>query len=168
MSKTELIVRDMCQPGKASLIIGGCFGSESKGSAASWLAYELSKRGQQFDIVSSGAGSQAGHTSIHKGKRRVSFHLPTSPWIFQDEGGFNGIMYLNSGSIITPEVFFEEIKEYKGKVFVHPMAAIVTPECIEAENRADSAQTKIASTRKGVGEALSRKVLRSGMVAKDH
>jgi adenylosuccinate synthase len=41
----------------------------------------------------------------------------------------------------------------------------VTPECREAEMQADSAQTRIASTRKGIGEAISRKVLRSAKLA---
>jgi adenylosuccinate synthase len=167
MTKTELIVRDMCQPGKASFIVGGQAGSESKGSAAAWLALKSMELAQPFTYVTTNAGAQAGHTSIHKGKRRVSFHMPTAPWIMQDEG-YNPIVYLNGGSVIDPEGFEKEIEGYKGDLFVHPNAAIITDECREAENRPNSAQTKIASTRKGVGEAIARKVTRSAQVAKDH
>lgn len=168
MTKTELIVRDMLQAGKASFIVGGNWGSESKGSAASWLAKEVAKSWNRYDIVTTNAGAQAGHTSIHKGKRRVSFHMPTAPWIFQDEGLVPPTVYLNAGSIIDPEGFAEEVKGYNGEVFVHPLAAVITDECREEENKAGSAQTKIASTRKGVGAALSRKVARSALTAKDH
>jgi adenylosuccinate synthase len=161
----------MYQPGKAAFVAGGQFGSCGKGCAAAWLAYQLAKMGRQYDICTSAAGVQSGHTSIHKGKRRVSYHLPTAPLIFQDEHGeYRGITYLNSGSIINPEELEKELRDtgYKGLLFIHPRAAVITPSCIEAENKRDSAQTKIASTRKGVGEALARKVARSGMIAKDH
>lgn len=165
-TKTDLLIRDMAEPGKASCIIGGQWGSESKGSAAAWLAQEMMKRGCPPAFVTTNAGVQSGHTSIHKDKRRVSFHMPTAPWVMQDEG-YLPTVYLNAGSIIDPDVFLEEAKNYEGPIYVHPMAAIITDECREAENRKDSAQTKIASTRKGVGEALARKIARSGKVAKD-
>lgn len=171
MHKADLIARDMFAPGKFNTVVGGQFGSCGKGCAAAWLALQLAKQGKQYDICTSAAGVQSGHTSIHKGKRRVSFHLPTAPFIFQDEHGeFKGITYLNSGSVIHPESLEKELADtgYKGLLFIHPRAAVVTQECIDAENRPDSAQTKIASTRKGVGEALARKVTRSAITAKDH
>lgn len=170
MTKTELILRDMLQPGKASCLVGGQWGSESKGSAAAWLALELCKRGQQFDIVTTNAGAQAGHTSIHKGKKRVVYHLPTAPLITQDETGKSGVVYLNSGTIIDPEAFEKELNDsgFQGDVFIHPVAAVITDACREAELKPDSSHTKVAGTRKGVGQALSRKVARSGQVAQDH
>jgi len=158
--------------GFASVLIGGQWGSEGKGCAAAWAAYELAKEGRAFDIVTTNAAAQAGHTSIHKGRRRVVFHLPTASLIAQDElgSGKAGTVYLNAGAIIDPVGFEKELNDnpFNGPLFIHPYAAVITDECKEAEGRADSGQTKIASTRKGVGEALSRKVLRTGMVAKDH
>lgn len=168
-TKTDLILRDMSMPGKAAFIVGGQWGSEAKGCAAAWLASEFNKRGEcPYNVITTNAGAQAGHTSTHKGERRVVFHLPTVPLIVQaDKGRYHGIVYLNAGSVIDPEGLKKELSLYDGELFIHPMAAIITEDCREAEGKAGSAQTKIASTRKGVGEAIARKALRSGLVAKD-
>ena len=168
-TKTDLILRDMSMPGKAAFVLGGQMGSEGKGAASAWLAAEFGKRGPcPYNVVTSNAGVQSGHTSIHNGVKRIAFHIPTFPLIVQeDQGRFRGIVYLNAGSVIDPDVFEKEMSLYDGELFIHPMAAIVTDECREAERKVDSSQTKIASTRKGVGEAIARKVLRSGLVAKD-
>jgi len=155
------------QRGKMSFILGGQFGSEGKGAASAWAVTELVKTGRAFDIITTNAGVQSGHTSIHEGKKRVLFHLPTAA-MFCDAP-----VHLNAGSIIDPDVLFREFDEnpdfrYTHRLTIDPFAAVVTQECRDAEMANDSAQTKIASTRKGVGQALARKVLRSGMVAKDH
>lgn len=158
--------------GKASILIGGQFGSCGKGAASAWVALDLAKDGRKFDIATTSAAAQAGHTSIHKGKKRVCFHMPTAPYIAEDElgKGRGGAVYINNGALIDPISFEKELNDnpFGGPIFVGPYAAVITDECREAENRTDSGQTKIASTRKGVGEALARKVLRTGMVAKDH
>ncbi len=101
------------------------------------------------------------------------FHLPTASLISKDHFREYGMIYLNAGSIIDPSGLVREIEENKistskDNFAIHPMAAVITDECKAAENEIDSSQTKTASTRKGVGQALARKVLRSGMVAKDH
>lgn len=156
--------------GSASFLVGGQWGSEGKGAAAAWLAYNMAKQGQCYDIVTTDAAAQAGHTSIHKGKKRVVFHLPTVPLIAKDEG-LNSFSYVNAGSMIDPEVLEQELKENgldDQNFAIHPMAAVITEDCKEAERAADSSTTKIASTRKGVGEALARKAMRRGLVARDH
>jgi adenylosuccinate synthase len=162
------------QAGKASFLIGGQWGSEAKGAAAAWLADELATKGNRFDIYTTNAGAQAGHTSIYNGKKRVVFHLPTAPLIVGDVTGCyaaRGLIYLNAGSIIDPVVLMQELHENNidpENFEIHPMAAVIAPEDTAAEQDNKSAQTKIASTRKGVGQALARKVLRSGVVARDH
>lgn len=165
------IAASMLEPGKAAFLLGGQWGSEAKGAAAAWVANELAQTDHCFDIVTTNAGAQAGHTSIHDGIKRVVFHLPTASLISRTYFRDYGLMYLNAGSIIDPEGLEREIDENKitsSHLFIHPMAAVITDECREAEGAADSMQTRTASTRKGVGQALSRKVLRSGLVAKDH
>lgn len=173
-------MRDFLQSGKASVIVGGQWGSEAKGAAAAWVAYQtwLAESNKHsgvrsnaiFDVVTTNAGAQAGHTSIHEGVKRVVYHLPTAPLIV-----LGSLVYLNAGSIIDPIALEKELSQtgilYKagnGLFYIHPNAAVITDDCREAEGRPDSAQTKIASTRKGVGEALARKVLRSGQIARDH
>ena len=161
--------------GKASFLLGGQWGSEGKGAAAAFTAVHLAERREMFDVVTTNAGAQAGHTSTHEGKTKVVFHLPTvALYPPMDAHGIERVQpltYLNAGSIIDPIGLLKELDENPGvacNFAIHPNAAVITEECREAEMRDDSAQTKIASTRKGVGEALSRKILRSGMVAKDH
>jgi len=156
--------------GKASFLLGGQWGSEGKGAAAAFVATHLAERGEAFDIVTTNAGAQAGHTSTHDGVTKVVFHLPTAS-LYHGGLPVRPLSYLNAGSIIDPDGLLRELDENPGVILnfaIHPNAAIITPECRDAEMRDDSAQTKIASTRKGVGEALSRKVLRSGLTAKDH
>lgn len=162
-----------CRPGKADFLVGGQWGSEGKGAAAAYLAKALVELGAQrhmYDIVTTNAGAQAGHTSTHNGKTRVAFHLPTAALIAQDYG-IRPLVYLNAGSIIDPQVLEDELRDAgftPGQFVIHPNAAIITDGCRAAEGDRQSAQTKIASTRKGVGEALARKVLRYGLTAKDH
>lgn len=156
--------------GKASFLLGGQWGSEGKGAAAAFLATHLRERHESFDIVTTNAGAQAGHTSTHDGQTKVVFHLPTAA-LYPDQPWPQPLTFLNAGSIIDPEGLLRELaaNEHVLRNFaIHPNAAIITQECRDYEMRDDSAQTKIASTRKGVGEALARKVLRSGMTAKDY
>lgn len=155
--------------GRASFLLGGQWGSEGKGAAAAFVATHLAERHEAFDIVTTNAGAQAGHTSTHDGKTKVVFHLPTVPlYPLTVQFTHQPLTYLNAGSIIDPEGLLRELDEnpHVARHFaIHPNAAIITPDCREAEMRDNSAQTKIASTRKGVGEALARKVLRSGVTA---
>lgn len=159
------------QPGKASFVIGGQWGSEGKGAACAFTAWHLHNRDEYFDIVTTNAGAQAGHTSTHKGVTRVTFHLPTYPLITADcLHPVKPLVYLNAGAVIDVQVLLKELDDYGellGEFFIHPNAAIITDACKLAEMGRDSAQTKIASTRKGVGEAIARRALRSGMIAKD-
>lgn len=154
---------DFCVPGKIDFVLGGQFGSEGKGSAAAWLTIKLTKQNKHYDVTTVNNGAQSGHTSIHNGVKRVLFHFPTAGVLDPDT-----FIYLNAGSVLDPDVLCQEFMDNDinlHRFCIHPNAAIVTPECREAEGRADSAQTKIASTRKGVGEAISRKVLRSAVLA---
>lgn len=178
---------DFCKPGKMDFILGGQYGSEGKGAASAWLTTTLNKRREDseaiwakanranheflpyaasprgYDVVTTNAGCQSGHTSIYNGVKRVLFHFPTAGVL--DPGA---LIYLNAGAVIDPDMLLQEIRDNDINLYrfcIHPNAAIVTPECREAEGRADSAQTRIASTRKGVGEAISHKVLRSATLA---
>lgn len=176
------MLRNFLRRGKASFIVGGQYGSEGKGAAAAFVAANLAENRRGFDIITTNAGAQAGHTSTHQGKKRVVFHLPTASLIEPFQPRYEAsldemrdappITYLNAGSIIDPLGLEKELAENPeirhDRFFIHPNAAVITDRHREAEGAADSAQTKIASTRKGVGQALADKVLRSAMLAKDH
>lgn len=150
------MLRDFKISGKASFIIGGQWGSEGKGAAAAWVGSQC-----EFDILTTNASAQAGHTSVVNDVKHVVFHLPSAQFGMSTKP----VGYLNAGCAIDLGVLTDELNRYADRfetLYIHPNAAIITRECREAEMRADSAQTKVASTRKGVGEALARKALRSG------
>lgn len=154
-------------PGHVSFICGGNYGSEGKGAAAAFVARHLAEYGKFFSIVTTNAGVQSGHTSVHSGKKHVVYHLPTYPLI-ASEYGHKSVVYLNAGSVIDPDILMQELAIYSNcieELIIHPNAAIIDDECREAEMKANSQQTLIASTRKGVGQALARKVLRTGTPA---
>ncbi len=148
-------------PGKASFVIDGQFGSTGKGLIAGYLA---SQHHNECDIATTNASANAGHTTIIGDKKAVTFHMPTFAYV-------QGCMaYLNAGAIINPKLLQEEIETLgmdRSKIVIHPRAAVITDDCVNAEGELNSAQTKLASTRKGVGQALARKVLRSGTLAGD-
>jgi adenylosuccinate synthase len=165
------VLTDLCIPGRASFIVGGQFGSEGKGAAAAFLATRLATAGMKFNLHTTNAGAQAGHTSIHMGKTRVTNFLPTAAIVAADHGPeFLSTIYLNAGAIINPDALLAEAREFipqfmDGKFFIHPNAAVITEDCVAVERSSTSPATAISSTRKGVGEALVRKVSRCGNIA---
>jgi adenylosuccinate synthase len=159
------------KPGKASVILGMNWGSEGKGGAAAYIGKQLALNGEHFDYSVTNAGAQAGHTSVDQGITRVTFHLPTVPLITEAHGGPRGVIYLDGGAIIDPEGLMKELSLYlpDGKdFFIHPNASVITEAHKEVERNFSSPQARIASTQKGVGEALAQKVRRSALLAKDH
>ncbi len=150
--------------GLASVLVGGQFGSCGKGAISAWLATQGG-----FDIATTNAGAQAGHTTRYKdGRKFVCFHLPTHGVVQRDSGCSS---YINAGSIIDIEAFEQELVAndmHDANVFVHPNAAVIAPEDKAAERAAGSSTSLIASTQKGVGAAIANKVMRRGKVAKDY
>lgn len=141
--------------GRAHVVIDGQFGSTGKGLLAAYLA----SLGTPFDWCTTNASANAGHTTVlENGEAFVCYHLPTAGVIQAHSN-----MYLNAGSVIDPHLLESEIAATgvsASRVLVHPNAAVIRPEDRETEGAATSAATAIASTRKGVGEALTRKLRR--------
>lgn len=152
-------MRDFNQPGKASVLFDGQFGSTGKGLAAAYVALN-----SPVDISVTNASSNAGHTTVLQGGRKfITFHLPTAGVINE-----NALIYLDQGAMIDPEVLMEEIEEFgidPERLFIHPNAAVITPADKEYERKLTSGATSIASTQKGCGRALARKIMREGAVA---
>lgn len=158
-------------PGLASVIVGGQFGSEAKGLAAAYLSGTIPSA--QPLICTTNAGAQAGHTTIlADGTKFVCYHLPTIGVMNRD-----AMIYLNAGSIIDPVLLAKEIKAVCAatgepenylinRLFIHPQAAVIRDEDKVLE--AGGGTTHLGSTMKGVGAALTRKIMRQpGSVAYD-
>lgn len=144
--------------GRASVIFDGQFGSTGKGLAGAWVGEHAS-----VDWCTTNASANAGHTSIIDGEPVVLFHIPSS-FLTARRNGHTRI-YLNAGAIVDLDILCEEIERLgirHHEMFVNPNAAIILPEDAQTERERSSSATKIASTQKGVGAALARKVSRRG------
>ncbi len=155
-------MKNFIRPGLASVIIDGQFGSTGKGLIAGVLA---TGEGNECHIATTNASANAGHTTIVAGRKFVTFHLPTFAVM---QPGCKA--YLNAGAIINPALLENEIDTVgfdRSRLVIHPRAAVITEEMVNSEYAADSAATKLASTRKGVGTALAEKVMRRAKLAGD-
>lgn len=149
---------------KASVLIDGQWGSTGKGLLAAYLARQECN---EVRIATTNASSNAGHTTVMEdGHTFITFHLPTFAVI---QPGC--VAYLNAGSIIDPSLLEAEMRKLNfpaNRLFIHPNATVITDEDKQYEGRADSSNTFISSTQKGVGTALARKIRREAKTAKDH
>lgn len=137
---------------KAYLIMDGQWGSCGKGLLAGKLALDRNP-----DLVVCNFGPNAGHTFITPDQERlVTRQLPTG--LVAD----GALLLLGPGAIIDPAVLADEFDRLSGqyqidrRLMIHERAAVVLPQDRETEARL----VAIASTRKGVGAALARKILR--------
>lgn len=137
---------------KAHMIIDLQFGSTGKGLLAGYLARTL-----QPDVVVTAWGPNAGHTYIDPDGRKFIHRMLA-----------NGVVspklthvLIGPGSVIDPEILLAEIAScadlLRGKkIVIHPQAAIVLPEHLEAEK----VNVKIGSTMKGTGQAVVQRINR--------
>lgn len=159
--RKEFPAMGLAVAGKASIIIGGQFGSEGKGLAASYAAAS-----EDFTIAVSIAAPNAGHTfhDAH-GRRHVASHLPACGVLRP-----RTIIHLAAGSVIDPDRFLAEIARLEvdpARVSIDPRAAVIRPQDVAFEDDPASMATAIASTQKGVGRAVACKAMRETPLAKD-
>lgn len=149
----------MLKPSKLNILIDGNLGSTGKGLMASYLGTY-----KHIDIAISSGSPNAGHTFYTQGQPYITRHLPVV-------GVLNKrcTIYLCAGAIIDPVIFLDEIKTFNislDRLCIHPRAAVIEPQDIDSEKEGDV--KKIASTRKGVGAALVRKINRNAKLARDN
>ena len=156
-------LRRFARSGRASVIVGGQFGSEAKGLAAAIASTHMYIDDQML-ICTTNAGAQAGHTTVlEDGSKFVCYHLPTIGVMRR-----NSMIYINAGAVIDPELLHREVEQVAdatgenidllwSRITIHPQAAIITNEHkdIEAERT-----RHLGSTRKGIGAALCDKIMR--------
>jgi adenylosuccinate synthase len=142
--------------GTVIVIMGMQYGSEGKGSIASYLSPILTMSAR------SGAAN-AGHTIYFQGKKYVMRQIPVA-WINPQ-----ATLVIGVGSIISPEVLLNEIKMIEqilpinNRLKIDYRAHIVTPEQIKKEsasNLAERISSTSANSREGIGQALADKTLR--------
>lgn len=133
------------------IVMDGQWGSCGKGLIAGKLAIDRNP-----DVAVCNFGPNAGHTYVDENGPVVTRQLPTAVINKKVK------LMIGPGAIIDPIVLLAELEELKrfdpaSRLVIHPRAAIVNPYDKEVE-----AQTMggIASTKKGVGEALRNKIAR--------
>lgn len=152
-------LRCLVPSGKLNIIIDGQFGSTGKGLVSNYLGWW-----NNIDMAITNASMNAGHTFYIDGVKHITKHLPVSGILNK-----KSIIYLCAGAIINPAFLIKEIKTFnisKDRIVIHPRASIIEKQDIIFEQ--DGAVKKIASTRSGVGSALSRKINRSAKLAQDN
>ena len=135
------------------------YGDSGKGK----VAYHLAKHGKYTEVIRYNGGPNAGHTVYHEGQKFITHSVPVGVLF-----GITSIV--GPGCVLNPEGFFEEIKEIedkgvdcKGKVLVAKNAHIITKEHLGE----DSDETRIGTTRRGIGPVYRDKHARTGIRAED-
>jgi adenylosuccinate synthase len=140
---------------KCDIIIGLFYGDESKGK----VAYNLLKEGHYTHCMRFNGGCNAGHTIYHNGKKYVTHHIPAG--IFFDIKSIIG-----PGCVISPDVLDSELWQLtwdfpatKNLVKLANSAHIITKEQLEEDKK----DTKIGTTRQGIGPCYRDKCDRKGV-----
>ncbi len=144
-----------------TVVIDGQAGSCGKGKICGYLS-----KNDTFAISTNNWSSNAGHTYIEdNGDKLIVSHLPIAML------NPNCKLVLNAGSIITPEILFEEIRKYRNlignrKIYIHPRAMII----LEKHREEEKSIIKSGSTFKGCGAAQAEKIIRKPgiILAKDY
>ncbi|UGV25053.1 adenylosuccinate synthetase [Rhodopseudomonas boonkerdii] len=128
------------------VIVGGMYGSEGKGHVAAYLA-------RNYDVLVRVGGPNAGHTVSSESGIYTYHQLPSG------SRDTDAVLLLGPGMTIRVPDLLEEIKDCKitpDRLFIDPQAMIIEDFDIQAEA---SLKKKIASTGRGSGAAMARRIL---------
>lgn len=154
--------------GRVTVVVGGQFGSESKGAACAHLAATDVSDGGRHVAVRVG-GSQAGHTAYDgQGRRWALRHVPVAA--VKDP---TAQLYIGRGSEVDLEVLRGEIDALEeagipviDRLYLDPSATIIEQKHKDAE-AALKLNARLGSTAKGVGAARSDRILRRAHLMRD-
>lgn len=145
---------------RSTAVLGCVWGDEAKAKIVDVLADDADL------VVRFQGGNNAGHTINVNGEKYV-FHLVPSGILYPGK-----VCILGSGVVIDPVLLSEEIEtlktkdvKFEGRFFIDPRAQIVLPLHKELDSRseANSAQTKIGTTKRGIGPCYADAVARVGI-----
>ena len=147
------------------VVLGTQWGDEGKGKVVHYLAAEADY------IVRYQGGNNAGHTLIYENKPFV-LHLIPSGILFPKK-----FCMITNGVVVDPKALKEEIDVLKkkkipvdGRFFVSERAHVILPyhKLIDGMLESDTTQTKIGTTKKGIGPCYTDKVRRVGIRVIDY
>lgn len=139
------------------IIVDLQYGDCAKGK----VAHHLCKTAGYTHVLRYNGGGNAGHTIFHEGKKFVTHQVPV--------GVFFGIKSIvGPGCVLNVKKFLEELAQIKAgginvddKIFIAKNTHIVTEEHLHE----DSNESKIGTTRTGIGPAYRDKHARTGIRA---
>ena len=130
------------------VLVGAQWGSEGKGHIASFLAPE-------YGVLVRVGGPNAGHKVYREGGALTYHHLPSGT-----RENAEAKVVIGPGAVVRVPDLLAEIAQCgrsSANLFIDPNAMVIEDIDIEREN---SRMSGIGSTKRGVGEATARKVLR--------
>lgn len=141
------------------VIIGAQWGDEGKGKIIDFLAKKADV------IVRAQGGNNAGHTVI-VGENKHTFHLLPSGVLYEDKMNIIG-----NGVVIDPKAFLDEIKTLESRgistsnIRIDERAHVIFPyhKKIDVLAEEERGETKIGTTKKGIGPCYMDKVERTGI-----
>lgn len=136
------------------VLVGGQWGSEGKGHIASYLAPE-------YGVLLRVGGPNAGH-QVYREKGALTYHhLPSGT-----QENESAKVVIGPGAVIRVPRLLSEIADSgrtSSTLHIDPNAMVIEDADLERENLGSAngeGMSAIGSTRRGVGEATARKVLR--------
>jgi len=151
--------------GKINGIIGLQWGDEAKGK----LVHKLSNNSIYKAVARFAGGNNAGHTIVHEGKTIVT-HLISSGILWGKKA------ILGSGVVIDPKSLIDEMgviqsltkESLRTKLLIDSRCQIIFPWHILLDQiLEDMRSSKIDTTKRGIGPALTEKVSRDGILIGD-
>lgn len=144
------------------VVVGGQFGSESKGRVAAELVRLRTEQTSSPVVSVRVGGPNAGHVAVDDQGR--SFAMRQIPVGFVVP---SAVLCIAPGSEIDPEVLWAEVHqleeagfEIRPRLFISPEATILTPEHREQEQQR-GLSGRIGSTAKGIGAARADRIWRT-------
>lgn len=145
------------------VVVGGQFGSESKGRVAAELVRVRTKQNPYARTISIRVGGpNAGHVAVDDlGREFAMRQIPV---------GFvvpSAVLYIAPGSEVDPEVLWHEVRELeragfevRDRLFISPEATVLSQVHKDTEAVAGLA-ARIGSTAKGIGAARADRIMRT-------
>ena len=144
------------------VVVGGQFGSESKGRVAAELVRRRSETSSRPVISVRVGGPNAGHVAVSDlGESFAMRQIPV---------GFvvpSAVLVIAPGSEVDPTVLWDEVHqleeagfEIRSRLFISPEATVLTQDHIQQE-KDESIASRIGSTAKGIGAARADRIWRT-------
>ncbi|NQV19328.1 MAG: adenylosuccinate synthase [Armatimonadetes bacterium] len=145
----------------ANIAVLGCmFGDEAKAKIVDVLAANADI------VVRFQGGNNAGHTIILNSKKYI-FKLVPSGILYPDK-----MCAIGSGLVVDPFRLLEEMQvlenngvSFKNRFFIDPRTQVVLPlhKELDAKHESNSQQTKIGTTKRGIGPCYTDMIARFGI-----